>query len=157
MHAVLDRRVELEADVGRELEVLQPSPKLVADEALGGNEAGERFLLLLRVAEHADAHTCRPEVRRHADLSDAHEPDPRVLELAPNDGHDLLTHLLSDLVRAVAGHDDLRSQQRAFTLLTRFLLARVGMSPSCRRARTSRNPRQRCHIPAPPASLERLP
>src|SRR6266853_7030824 len=124
MNRVLDRRVQLEAELGRELEILEPAPQLVADEPAGRDEPGHRLLLLLRVPEHADSYARLPQVRRHANRSDAHEPDPRVLELAPNDGHDLLANLLPDLIRAVAGHHDLRSQQR----MTRFLLVRDGRS-----------------------------
>src|ERR1700686_414728 len=119
--AVLDRRVELQAKVRRELEVLEPAAELVPDEAFGRDQAGERLLLLLRISEHADAHARRPEVRRHANRRDAHESDPRIFELAPNDGHDLLAYLLSDLIRAVAGHNDIRCQHGLWAALTKFL------------------------------------
>src|SRR5450759_903350 len=100
---IFHRRVQLEAELRRELEVLEPAAQLVADEPSSGHEAGDRLLLLLRVSEHAHTHTRLSQVRRHANRSDAHEPDPGVLELAPNDGHDLLANLFPDLIRAVAG------------------------------------------------------
>src|SRR5258706_945115 len=155
MDAVLDRWVQLETYVRRELEVLQPAAELVPDQAPGGDEPRQRLLLLLRVAEHADANARRPEVRRHANRRDAHKPDPRVLEVAPNDGHDLLTYLLPDLIGAVAGHD--ATSAVSFVSLTRFLPFRADMSPWCRRPGTPRILRPRFHTPAPRASRERLP
>src|SRR5258708_236755 len=152
MHRILDRRIQFETELRRELEVLEPAPELVADEPAGRHEPGHRLPLLLRVSEHADSYARLSEVRRHANRRDAHEPDPRVLELAPNDGHDLLANLLPDLIRAVAGHDDLRTQR-----VIKFLLVRDGMSPSCLRARMPRTPRRRCRIPARQASRVRLP
>src|SRR5260370_8422437 len=125
MHRVLDRRIQLETELRRELEVLKPAPELVADEPAGRHEAGHRLLLLLRVSEHADSYARLSQVRRHANRRDAHKPDPRALELAPNDGHDLLPNLLPDLIRPVAGHDDLRTHQR----LIKFLLLPHALPP----------------------------
>src|SRR5207247_5808179 len=55
--AVLDRRIELETKVGRELEVLEAAAQLVPDQALRRNQASDRRLLLVRIAEHGHAPT----------------------------------------------------------------------------------------------------
>src|SRR5439155_24286980 len=124
--AVLDRRVELEMQVGREAQVLQPAPELVPDQALGALQAAQRFLLLLLVAEHAEPHPGQAEIRGHADLGDADEPDPRVLQLPADDVHDLLPDLASDLVCPVAGHPYLQAEG------LRFLRARAASTPGRR-------------------------
>src|SRR4029077_954676 len=106
MDAVFDGRVELEAEVWRELEVLQPAAQLMANHALGRHETGHGRFLLLRVTEHADSNASLPQVGRHSHRRDADEPDPWILEIPPDDRHDLFAHLLANLIRAVAGHCD---------------------------------------------------
>src|SRR6266545_2772626 len=101
--AVLDRRVELETKVGRELEVLKPASELVADQAFGRDQPLDRGILLIGIAEHAHPDAGLAQIRRHADRGDADEPDPRILQIAPDDGHDLFAHLFAHLVRAGAG------------------------------------------------------
>src|SRR5579859_240157 len=83
----------------------------MADQTLGGDEAFDRGLLLVGIAENADAHPGLAQVGRHAYCGDAHEADARVFQVATDDRHDLLANLLPHLVRAVAGHGDLLGQQ----------------------------------------------
>src|ERR1700736_788841 len=82
----------------------------MADESLGGIQPFDRCLLLIGVTEDAHAHTGLAQVRRHAHGRDADETDTRILQLATDDGHDLLAHLFSNLIGAVARHSDLRNQ-----------------------------------------------
>src|SRR5260370_29686307 len=124
MHRILDRRIQFETELRRELEVLEPAPELVADEPAGRHEPGHRLPLLLRVSEHADSCARLSEVRRHANRRDAHEPDPTLLELAPNDGHDLLANFLPAFIRPPPGHDDLRPHPPIH-----FLLVPAALSP----------------------------
>src|SRR5712692_5681322 len=91
---------------------MEPAPELVSDEPFGRDQSLQRRLFLILVAEHAYAHSRLPQIWRHADPGDADEADTRVLQVAPDDRHDLLTHLLADLVGAVAGHRDLRNEHQ---------------------------------------------
>ena len=99
---------ELETKLRRVLQILEPPPKLVSDEALGRDKSFDRCLLLVGIAQHADSDARLAQIGRHANGSDAHESNTRILEVTPDDGHDLFPHLLPHLVRAVAGHVDHR-------------------------------------------------
>src|SRR5215467_4692701 len=103
-HRVLDRWIELEAQVGRELQVLQAPAELVPDQTRGAAQAGQRGAALLLPAQDADPHPRRTQVRRHADLGDAHEADPGVLQVPADDLHDLLPNLTAHLNGTVAAH-----------------------------------------------------
>src|SRR5215472_14514039 len=108
-HRVLDRGIDLEAQVWGELEVLQPATEPVPDQPRGAAQAGQGGAALVLAAQHADANARRPQVGRHAHLGDAHEADPGVLQITPDDLHDLLADLGAHLNGAVAAH-----QRRAY-------------------------------------------
>src|SRR5438477_12789469 len=81
VNAVLDRRVELESELRRELQVLQAPAELVPDQSSGRHKTLDRGLLLVGIAEHAHANAGRPQIWGHACAGDAHESDPVAREV----------------------------------------------------------------------------
>src|SRR5207237_10807017 len=107
---------------------------------LGCDKPFELRLLVHRVAEHTHTYTRLPQVRRHAHSGDADRPDARVLEIPPDDGHDLFAHLLPDLVRAVAGHDDLRISKHRLAYISSRSSRYVSMVSPARKSSQPSSP-----------------
>lgn len=92
LHGAVVAEVQL-----RNLTHPQPGLEMKTDESRGGAERVEGLPALVVAAEDADIDTGGPEVRRDVHVDNAHESNPRILDLAPDDIGELLLEKLTDL------------------------------------------------------------
>src|SRR5919201_2312249 len=103
-HAVGDPFVELENQVWREAEGGEACAELPADEAAGMLQTSDGRLLGRLLAHDADLHRSVAQVGAQLDLGHGCHLPPRVLEIADDDGADLLAELGCDSRHPVATH-----------------------------------------------------
>ena len=97
---MLEALVELETQLGHDAQ-LELFRELGAQIPGRAGQAGERALLLLRDADHADTDPGVAQVARHPDTRDGHESDARITDLARQECRDRVADFLRDTLGAV--------------------------------------------------------